>query len=170
MTPTKTPRPKILQGTTTKVQTACGNIYITVSMHNGAPFEIFATLGKAGGCSKCQLEALTRCISSGLRYGIPIEEYIKQLENLKCPNGMYQQGDEELYIHSCPDAIAWVLKTVTNKESIRSEYPTQAKGIQPTVAPKGSTYQYSNCPDCGGALVFQEGCETCPSCGYSKCG
>lgn len=117
MTLTKTPRPKILQGTTTKVQTACGNIYITVSMHDDLPFEIFATLGKAGGCSKCQLEAITRCISSGLRYGIPIEEYIKQLENLKCPNGMYQQGEEELYIQSCPDAIAQVLKkTVSDKK------------------------------------------------------
>lgn len=26
------------------------------------------------------------------------------------------------------------------------------------------------CPDCGAALVLQEGCEYCSICGYSKCG
>jgi len=26
------------------------------------------------------------------------------------------------------------------------------------------------CQDCGGNLIFQEGCATCPNCGYSKCG
>ncbi|MFC2163094.1 vitamin B12-dependent ribonucleotide reductase [Candidatus Altiarchaeota archaeon] len=26
-----------------------------------------------------------------------------------------------------------------------------------------------NCPECGGALVFEEGCSKCPSCGYSAC-
>ena len=26
------------------------------------------------------------------------------------------------------------------------------------------------CPDCGTSLFHQEGCATCISCGYSKCG
>lgn len=26
------------------------------------------------------------------------------------------------------------------------------------------------CPDCGSTIFYQEGCATCPSCGYSKCG
>ena len=26
------------------------------------------------------------------------------------------------------------------------------------------------CPDCGGELVFQEGCHRCPNCAYTKCG
>lgn len=26
------------------------------------------------------------------------------------------------------------------------------------------------CPDCGDTLWYQEGCSSCRSCGYSKCG
>ena len=26
------------------------------------------------------------------------------------------------------------------------------------------------CPDCGAPLRFEEGCQKCESCGYSKCG
>ena len=26
------------------------------------------------------------------------------------------------------------------------------------------------CPDCAGPLVFGEGCQLCPVCGYSACG
>lgn len=26
------------------------------------------------------------------------------------------------------------------------------------------------CPDCGGQLIYEEGCEHCVGCGYSKCG
>ncbi|MBU0944042.1 MAG: adenosylcobalamin-dependent ribonucleoside-diphosphate reductase [Proteobacteria bacterium] len=34
----------------------------------------------------------------------------------------------------------------------------------------GTQYGFSSiCPECSGALVFEEGCETCHDCGYSKC-
>ena len=29
---------------------------------------------------------------------------------------------------------------------------------------------FGACPDCGSTLWFGEGCATCRSCGYSKCG
>ena len=28
---------------------------------------------------------------------------------------------------------------------------------------------YAKCPECGGDLIFEGGCNTCRSCGYSKC-
>jgi len=103
----KAKRPKQLQETTTRIPTGCGNLYITIAEHDGKPFEVFSTLGKAGGCSKCYAEAVSRCISLGLRYGIPISEFIDQLENLACPSPTMEDG---IRIASCPDAIAKAMK------------------------------------------------------------
>ena len=181
LTAIKAIRPKILHGSSTKIKTACGNVFVIVNMHEGKPFEVLVKLGKAGGCPACQLEALTRCITLGLRCGIPAEDFIDSLSNLKCPGGMYQAGEQELYIHSCPDAIAHVLKTVTKSAKnaapihettnpiIAPDSATKKKPIKSTpnisIIPNGST-----CPDCGTVMMFAEGCVTCPSCGYSKCG
>ena len=105
--PVKQPRPKDLPGKSIRVTTGCGKMYVTVNTLDDKPFEIFATLGKSGGCTKANTEAITRCIATGLRHGVPVEEYIKQLENIQCLSSSYSDGDE---IKSCPDAIARVLK------------------------------------------------------------
>lgn len=34
----------------------------------------------------------------------------------------------------------------------------------------GETYEAEKCTECGGTLVFSEGCLCCRDCGYSKCG
>ena len=103
----KIERPKELRGTTTKVQTGCGNLYVTVNVNGDKPLEVFAHLGKAGGCSNCQNEALTRVITLGLKYGIPVEEFVEELKGLHCPNpNMWPEGERVL---SCADGIAKVL-------------------------------------------------------------
>lgn len=106
-------RPKELKGTTIKMNTGCGHIYVTVNEHNGNVFEVFAKLGKAGGCSACQTEALTRCMSVGLRAGVELEEYFKTLTGIHCSSATVSEGEQIL---SCPDAIAKVLKTYLKKE------------------------------------------------------
>jgi len=40
----------------------------------------------------------------------------------------------------------------------------------PSVTPPAQPSQGAICPDCGGQLNNQEGCQTCPRCGWSKCG
>jgi ribonucleoside-diphosphate reductase alpha chain len=106
-------RPKKLSGETYKMPTGCGTNYITVNLHNGKPFEVFSKLGKAGGCSACQTEALTRCISVGLRCGVELEEYVSTLTGIHCSSATVSEGEQIL---SCPDAIAKVLKTYLKKE------------------------------------------------------
>ncbi len=104
----KQPRPKTLAGKSVKVKTGCGNLYITLNRGGDKLFEVFATLGRAGGCANAQNEALTRMITLSLRCGVPKEEIIKQLEGIQCPNPTMFPKEERVL--SCPDAIAKVIK------------------------------------------------------------
>lgn len=101
-------RPKLTKSESYDMPTTCGSIYITPGwdVSDDALIEVFAALGKAGSCPRCLLEAITRSISLGLRYGIPVDEYIEELEGLRCPSAVWEDGEQIL---SCPDAIAKVL-------------------------------------------------------------
>ena len=105
----KNKRPKVLESTTERVETGCGNLYITIGYEEARkPIEIFAALGKAGGCSQCQNEALARTVSLGLRCGVPAEDYIKELKGLQCPSK--KMWPEDKRVLSCPDGIARALE------------------------------------------------------------
>ncbi|MEM3426753.1 MAG: TSCPD domain-containing protein [Nitrososphaerales archaeon] len=106
-------RPKSLSGVTVKVSTGCGNSYITCNSSDEGPFEVFCRLGKAGGCANCQMEALTRAITVGLRYGVPVDEYVRQLSNLGCPSPSIDSQYDD--VRSCPDAIAKVMADLWGK-------------------------------------------------------
>jgi ribonucleoside-diphosphate reductase alpha chain len=108
-------RPKLVHGETTKVATGCGNLYVTVNKDGENPIEVFATLGKSGDCTRCQVEALTRCISTGLQYNVPLENFVKQLSGIRCPNIAFG-GEKGETILSCPDAIARILKQYVKEE------------------------------------------------------
>ena len=110
----KLARPQIVEGKTIKVVTGCGNMYVTLNRNDsGKLIEVFAVLGKNGGCSRCQNEALTRAITAGLRHGVPVDEYIKELSGLQCPNPSLWPTQERAL--SCPDAIAKTLKEYGNE-------------------------------------------------------
>ena len=110
----KVKRPRSTKSVTTKVKTGCGNAYITASYIGDRVEEVFVHLGKAGGCAIAQSEALCRCISIGLRYGVPLEEYVEQLEGISCPSHLVDEGTE---IRSCADGISKVLKSYVEKDS-----------------------------------------------------
>lgn len=105
----KIERPKLVRGTTERVVTGCGNLYLTVNVAEGRPFELFASLGKAGGCAHCQNEAVTRMITLALKYGLPIGEIVDELKNIQCPSPIWSEGKQ---IKSCADAIAQVLASI----------------------------------------------------------
>jgi len=106
---TKRERPKVLGSTSEKVKTGCGHLYVTIGFdgEDSTPVEIRAALGKAGGCSNCFLEALNRVISLGLQYGIPVEDFVKELQGHSCPSPNMWPEDEKVL--SCPDGLAKVL-------------------------------------------------------------
>lgn len=104
----KQPRPKILRGHTERISTGCGNMYVQLCSKDGELFEVFASLGKSGGCATCNTEALTRSITMGLRCGVDPNEYVRQLRHIACPRPIVGGGQE---VVSCPDGIAQAIES-----------------------------------------------------------
>lgn len=108
----KTKRPKAVNGSTTRIHLQCGNLYVTITRHEGKMFEVFASLGRTGGCAASQMSALTIAITMGIRHGIPPEVYVEKLKGVCCP--MVSYDDSVKYV-SCPDAIAQVMEIELKK-------------------------------------------------------
>ncbi len=100
-------RPDIMNGITYKMNTAYGNLYVTINEDGQGPFEVFAQLGKAGGFFSAQTEAITRLISLALRSSVAVEEIIDQLKGIRGPDVSFSQ---EGMVFSLPDAVAKVLE------------------------------------------------------------
>ncbi|MEK6728024.1 MAG: vitamin B12-dependent ribonucleotide reductase [Candidatus Omnitrophota bacterium] len=170
------PRPEVIIGTTTKVATGCGNLYITINVdEKGLPFELFTQMGKAGGCAASQLEAIGRLVSLGFRSGIEVKSIIEQLRNIRCPSPSWEKGQR---IFSCADAIARVVeKRLVNSQAVKIAVETAANVAMKHSNEDGhAAVDFTNkgdivgvCPDCGGALRHEEGCVKCQACGFSKC-
>lgn len=104
----KATRPRIVGGINIKVVTGCGNMYVQLGWSGGRLFEVFATLGRAGGCATCFNESLTRAITTGLRCGVQPYEYIKQLKGVRCPEP--RPFPKKTSVMSCPDAIGKIIE------------------------------------------------------------
>ncbi len=164
------PRPKVTRGTTTKIGTGCGSLYVTINVDDeGMPFEIFTQMGKAGGCASSQLEAVARLVSLALRSGIDVKSIIDQLRGIRCPSPAWGKGGR---IFSCADAIAKVIEDRLGN-GVRREVEIKTWEENSNFKPSSLNPRKGNvvgvCPDCGGALRHQEGCVVCGACGYSKC-
>jgi len=172
------PRPEVLAGTTYKIKTGYGSLYVTINNdEKGKPFEVFATTGKTGGVLAAKSEAICRLISLALRSGVEVEKITDQLEGIRGPMPTFSKFG---VVFSIPDAIAKILKVHTNAgqteltEFAKSEIKQQSlpakpngNGSKKSVADTGDLPE---CPDCHNILEFGEGCAICHFCGYSKCG
>jgi ribonucleoside-diphosphate reductase alpha chain len=184
-------RPDVMHGSTYKITTAYGNLYVTVNEDESGPFEVFSQLGKAGGFFGAQTEAICRMISLSLRSGIGIADVVDQLKGIRGPDPVFHNGERIL---SLPDAIANVLETHIKRgqkelqldftklaepkkkeevpvfEAVTQDLKTSSTSV---VAQRTSIADMGHapaCPDCSSMLVMAEGCMKCEMCGYSKCG
>jgi len=147
----KRDRPRALTGSTYQMQTGCGPLYVTINEDGAGVFELFTTMGKAGGCASSQCEAIGRLVSLAWRSGIQARQAVKQMIGITChkPAGF---GDNR--ITSCADAVA--------------------KAIQIHMADhEEADLSHANnggaCPDCGGPVEHEGGCCVCHVCGFSEC-
>ncbi len=157
---TRTPRKraKITRGVTECVNTGCGHLYVTVNSDDEGIFEVFALLGKAGGCAAAQLESIGRLISLSLRVGVEVSDVVKHLRGIRCPSLAWEEGKAIL---SCADAIASVLEKHVSSNGDSDKLKMKDYGLAKNLA--------GQCPDCSSMLIYQEGCFICPACGYTKC-
>jgi ribonucleoside-diphosphate reductase alpha chain len=157
--PVRPSRSPVLRGETREKVTGCGSLYVTVNEDEYGPREIFANMGKAGGCASASTEAIGRLISLAFRYGVPPDKIVKQLRGIRChvPLGF---GPNQIL--SCPDAIG---KALADKYFLSTGDGSKAVGqlAMPIAFAQGA------CPDCGGAIEHEGGCMVCRACGYSKC-
>jgi ribonucleoside-diphosphate reductase alpha chain len=157
-------RPLVLTGTTVKLPTSQGNLYVTVNKDpSGRVKEVFIDMGRSGEVEKSYTEALGRIISIYLQSGGDVEKIMATLRGIKGGNSMWFNG---VQILSIPDAVSkaieLVLKGKTNlSRSTLFEHMKQ------------DTDEHTNhqiCPSCGQhTLISENGCYTCKSCGYTKC-
>lgn len=150
-------RPAVTQGVTHRVQTGCGNVYVTVNSDGEGLCEVFTQIGKSGGCAAAQSEAISRLVSLALRAGVKVEAIAKHLRGIRCPSPAWQAGE---VICSCPDAIGRVLANYING--------ADELCAADEVEEKLNNFQGA-CPDCGSHMKHVDGCAVCIACGYSRC-
>jgi len=148
-------RPETLEGSTTKMLTGMGHLYVTVTEYEGRPFEVFATIGKSGRSTTAKTEAIGRLVSLALRSGVKVERIIEQLKGI---GGEYPVFQKDGLVLSIPDAISRVL------EKRYLQHPGKKSG------PHANSLLGEICPECGQTISFEEGCMTCHFCGFTKCG
>jgi ribonucleoside-diphosphate reductase alpha chain len=194
----KRSRPDKLRGTTIRKETPLGTMFVNITEDDrGQPFEVFITLGKAGGAAMADAEAMGRLISLALRSGIPLPSIHRQLRGISSDRAVGLGPNKVL---SVPDAIGIALEDWWRDKSqgVQAELlPPDARQagipaleqVTPVVSAPAVTegqgaenvqlgfdmsgYTLSfmgTCPDCGSQLEFAEGCVKCHVCGFSECG
>jgi ribonucleoside-diphosphate reductase alpha chain len=140
-------------------------IYITINdvIENGQrrPFEIF--INSKNMEHYAWTVALTRMISAVFRRGGDVTFVVEELKAVFDPRGGQWMGGR--YVPSLLAAIGGIIE----RHMVEIGFLDPERQQRPSV-PENEGARRSFCPRCGEqALVFQEGCATCLSCGYSKC-
>ena len=177
-------RPGTTAGSTRRIRTGEGTLYITINEDENGLCEVFTTIGKAGGNAAAQSEAISRLISLSLRSGIDPNAIVKQLKGISGPNPTWEDGR---LILSTPDAIGKALDDYLNETTdsrVQTDNSTKEDEHRKTPITMATTEEVtqhqqnvtdftfkniSTCPDCGSSVMHEAGCVTCPGCGFSKC-
>jgi len=174
----KRQRPAALRGYTMKMNSPLGDLYVTINEdERGRPFEVFCTLGKAGGAAMADAEAMGRLMSLALRSGISITQVKDQVRGISCDRAVGLGPNKVL---SVPDAVGQAIERYLEEKAGIQEALQLTVGTPPGGAtqPQAKSafagteiFDMGTCPECGtGHLAFEEGCKKCHVCGYSECG
>jgi ribonucleoside-diphosphate reductase alpha chain len=181
-------------GQTFSIETPLGKAFITINENSSEqPFEIFINTAKAGSDTAAVSEAIGRLISYILRLSSPIEPTQRMTDvqrQLGGIGGGRSLGFGPNRVRSLPDGVAQVLQEYLDDRAIRiGKAQTSIDGKQPSLLDENDQPQLKIaaidaepatpanpaaigdlCPECGvAAVINEEGCRKCYSCGYSEC-
>ena len=176
-------RPDTLPGRTYKLRWPESDhaIYITINdipadgVAGRRPFEVF--INSKNMEHYAWTVALTRMISAVFRRGGDVSLVVEELKAVFDPRGGQWMGGR--YVPSLLAAIGDVIEQhmqetgfLRAEEPVRREADGSGKIVSLRETPReaGRDRRFRACPRCGTfALMRQEGCDSCTSCGYSKC-
>jgi len=181
--------PQIADGTRIRKDTGCGMLYVHIYKDlDGKEIEVFADLGKAGGCPSAFTEGLGRLSSLALKHGATMQEIRDELIEIKCTK---EKGLGPNYIASCLDGVGKAIHDYISLREMARQQAAQKDGREKTAEPNnsddsnftggvaqalsisgnarnGNSYlggvtcqspgQSGACPECGGTLDYVEGC------------
>ncbi len=170
------PVPQLINGRTYRKETPAGTARVVINEVEGNPFEVFMLLGRAGSEVQSFMESLGRVISLYLRSSgnlSPRRRLELVAEQLKGIGGANQMGFGPGRVLSVVDGIGQLLESHLRQRPGEETAATTTEALPFNATEHGSRHTSLHldlCPECDApTLVYEEGCQHCPSCGYSKC-
>ena len=164
-----------------KLMTGCGSLHCIALFdpHTGALLETYLSKGSTGGCNNFMV-GLSRMISMSARGGISIETIVDQLNSSgSCPSYTARKVTRKDTSKGacCPMAVGNALMDMykemqeeLSQKHQKEEVVNVKKAPKPKAVPaKEGSENKTYCPECGEPLNFEEGCNICKNCGWSKC-
>lgn len=160
------------------LHTGCGTLHCEAFFdpETGGLLETYLSKGSTGGCNSFMV-GLSRLISLSARGGIDIYAIVDQLRSsVVCPSYAVRTATKHDTSKgsSCPDAVGTALLGMY--EELQEELANGGKHVVDEVKVNRKYLDldiplsmFPKCPNCGGELTFEGGCNTCKGCGWSKC-
>jgi len=156
---------------THKFQVADQEGYITVGLYDdGRPGEIFVKINKEGSTVSGLMDTVALLTSVTLQYGVPVEELSRKLKNTRFEPYGRTNNPQIPFATSLVDYIFRWLELKFAPHAARADASYHITAQDDATTPRFGEPTGLACPDCGAALVYQEGCLACRSCGYNRCG
>lgn len=157
-----------------KLQTGCGSLHCTAFFDpiTGDLMETYLSKGSSGGCNNFMI-GLSRMISLAARSGCNIYDIVDQLDSCgSCPSYAVRRATKHDTSKGscCPMAVGNALLDMWKE--MQSEIKEDVEEITVYANDKPIMTIPTNkatCPECGSEIVFEEGCNICKACGWSKC-
>jgi ribonucleoside-diphosphate reductase alpha chain len=180
----KASRPKVLEAEIVRFQNDYDKWIAVVGLQNGKPYEIFTGLADdfylppsvhKGSIIKVKCEDG----NEPTRYDF---EFLDKQGYRRTIEGLSRTFDEKFWNyailisgilrHGMPitEAVDLIAGLKLGEDSINTWKNGVVRALKKYI-PNGTIAEKVKCPDCNEAtVIYQDGCLTCTSCGYSKCG